>query len=234
MTIYLQQTIQRIFLFILVLSLAACQRPTQNLSSPTTAYRTATPLPALTSEPNPVVIAFKRLEELDSYRMTITIMDGKETRIAYLFEKNGQGKFRISFTGKEPYTLVVDGRMYGQDALGMWRIVPDQKPQEREESWWLLYLFMAGDDGCAFDFEHEPTIEYVYKKSGLFREIVVGYSDTEGFISDPGLQCELTINSDGYPRRIVTETLGWDQIIVTMFTDFDGADIAPIVAPTIK
>jgi hypothetical protein len=221
--------IKKMLFFLCAFLLMGCQTPVQNPPTPTYFYRTPTPIPTSLSEENPVVKAFRRLEELNSYRLTITYMEGTENRIVYLLEKNGHGKFRVGFSDK-PDTLVVNGQVYKKDSYEVWHI-DSEYPRAKEENWWLI--LPTSDFGCSFDFIYQPPIYSEFYPSGLIPQKIVTYGEGNAH-SNPGVQCELTIDKDGYPRRNLTEVLLEECIFVWQFTDFDGEDIAPIVAPTIK
>lgn len=153
----LSLSLKKTLFFVYALLLAGCQMPIQELPTPTYSYRPSTPIPTstLTAEQNPVLKAFKKLEELDSYRLTVTYMKGTEISTRYLFEKKGQGKFRVSFYGNEPTYIVVDGQVYKQNESGIWNL-DSEYPEAAKEFWWLT--LPATDWGCSFDDEFPPNI----------------------------------------------------------------------------
>jgi len=241
MTSIPKQVIKNIFLLTFTFFLGACQTPALSLPTPTATRSHQTPsiptavkLDAPISSPqlNPVLQAFIHLEELDAYRMMITFTKGKEIYIRYVLEKKGQGNFRISFDGVEPDGIVLGDNVYSQDSSGKWRLVSNPSPYQKNEDW--LLTLPTGDNGCMFDFENGPTIDFIFSTSSYFWETVVGFTDRARVIVDPPSHCELLINRDGYPQRIITETFFEDHAFVWLFTDFDGADILPIVAPKIE
>ena len=226
----LSPSLKKTLLFVCALLMAGCQIPIQELPTPTYSYRPSTPIPTstLTAEQNPVLKAFKKLEELDAYRLTVTYMKGKEISPRYLFEKKGQGKFRVSLYGAESTYIVVDGLVYKQNESGIWNL-DSKHPEAAKEFWWLT--LPALDWGCQFDEEYPPNILSI--SSLNFIETIIVY-DISGYVmTNPIIQCELIVDNDGYPRINIREAIPSEYIFVWQFTNFDGEDIAPIFAPTI-
>jgi hypothetical protein len=248
-----KRTIKKALLVFCVLVLVGCQ--TQNpisLIKPTSTRKPSyvTQTPTLTLEQSPVYQAFQKLKQLDTYRMTVTIMDGERLQQIYLLEKNGQGKLRINYipvSGVEYRYMVVDGVVYENvpnyvtmgpftetgpsNGWGINIQTPTPRiPEMTEERYW--WMFPTIDNGCWFDETDLTAISQVYPNAGLFRETIVVMDDAGYVMSNPPHQCELTIR-DGYPFRIIGEAALEDRLVVTLFTNFDGEGIEPITAPDI-
>ena len=192
-----------------------------------------------------LITAFQKLDRSESYRVTWANVTDSDSRTVYIFEKKGQGKYRViqSPQSKEyrKEILFVGGQVYEQYEEYFWRLVTDNSYSFITNEFGL-FLIPLMELGCDFEPNYPPKIEYAYYGVGpLSPFIVIGYTYSSitslGYrIIDPTPVCEVAINAEGLPYRLISTHPNYDwaeYVGVVLFSDFDGENIDPISVPQI-